>query len=187
MRRYERGRFDPNLLDEVTFIDVEASALENGYPIEIGWATVDVPGRALKRVESFLIRPPAIWLEREDGWSEASFRIHGITVEKLLADGVSPEEAIDRLDAALAGWTVFSDSPKDQEWLDRLYRDGTTWIRPRPFFRKDVAVVLERRDTDEMRVHAALKERGRATRKHRAADDAREWAQLFLNSRLSLL
>ncbi|MAB13268.1 MAG: hypothetical protein CMI59_05140 [Parvibaculum sp.] len=104
-----------------------------------------------------------------------------------MADGVSPEEAIGRLDAALASWTVFSDSPKDQEWLDRLYRDGTTWIRPRPFFRKDVAVVLERRDTDEMRVHAALKERGRATRKHRAADDAREWAQLFLNSRSSLL
>lgn len=175
--------FDPNLLREVTFLDIEASALDGGYPIEIGWATVDIPGQTLREVESFLICPTPAWLGCADGWSEVSARIHGITQGELLRDGMSAEEAMDRLDSAFAGRVVFSDSPKDQEWLLRLYRGGASHERSLPFTRKDVATVFERHDTDEMRIHVAQKMRSSRTRTHRAAEDAREWAELFLHSR----
>lgn len=73
---------------------------ESSYPIEIGWA----PGA----FESLLIRPTKEWAK--DGvWSDLSEEIHGIIKPELQSAGVSPSEAITRLEVWLSGSIVPSD------------------------------------------------------------------------------
>ena len=68
-------------------VDIEASALENGYPIEVGIADL---GQGT--VHAWLIRPHAAWAW--DAWNPASAKIHGLTKADLDRDErVQPERA----------------------------------------------------------------------------------------------
>ena len=104
----------PEFADYV-FLDVEACGLHAAsYPIEIGWCGPDLVSA------SFLIRPPAHWSEND--WSIVSERVHGISRQATIADGVDVIEAASRLNAACAGKTIASDRPRfDQAWLALLF------------------------------------------------------------------
>jgi hypothetical protein len=110
---------------ELLFVDFEASSLEpGGFPIEIGWCAADGQG------EAHLIRPAPGWIV----WSAASQGIHGITRERLLAEG-EPVEAVARRAASAFSpkrAVVLSDAPPfDQAWLDRLFIAGGIRMRVR--------------------------------------------------------
>jgi hypothetical protein len=104
------------------FLDVESSGIARGsFPIEIGWAWAD--GTAL-RAQSLLIRPHDSWLAREGAWDPVSVAVHGLTLERLLAEGLEVGAACDALDAAFAGRVVASDTGVggwDDDWLLTLY------------------------------------------------------------------
>lgn len=124
----------------VAFLDIEASALEDGsFPIEIGWA----PGRA-GEFESFLIRPTAEWAAA-GVWSDLSEEIHGISKADLHADGVTTAEAIARLERALFGSIVLSDALEwDAYWLRRSFEAANRPcpIELQPFDRTVKAIAI---------------------------------------------
>ena len=103
------------MLERLLCIDFEASALENGYPIEVGVAEV-----ATGAVRSWLIRPSETWLAGRI-WSPASEKVHGISRSLLEAEGKPPEAVWAALAPALAGKLLVSDNPPfDGRWLRML-------------------------------------------------------------------
>lgn len=133
----------------LAFLDVEASSLDDGFPVEVGWCSAD-----LTRGASYLIRPEPSWLTRLR-WSAEAEAVHGLDQARLTAEGLAAAEVADRLAADLAEAAVQSDAPEmDGRWLDLLF-DG----RPFPLDRcrpAGTAAVVSR---------AGL-------RPHRALDDA---------------
>ncbi|MBA1147830.1 hypothetical protein H0Z60_12310 [Ectothiorhodospiraceae bacterium WFHF3C12] len=98
------------------FIDIEASSLgPASYPIEIGWSD------AQARVHSLLIRPDAYWLDVGE-WSPESEYLHGLSLDLLLSEGVSPMEAWSRLiEVCGRDATLYSDAVDfDRMWLAEL-------------------------------------------------------------------
>ena len=96
-------------------IDFEASALENGYPIEVGIADA-----ATGTARAWLIRPEAAWLKGSI-WSPASEAVHGISRALLDSEGEPPNTVWAKLAAALAAKLVISDNPPfDSRWLSML-------------------------------------------------------------------
>ena len=96
-----------------TVIDVEASGFGKGsYPIEVGFVLPD--GRS----DCMLIKPIADWLH----WDPAAERLHRISRELLARHGHPIPEVVARLDAQLAGLTVYTDGwGNDYSWLSMLY------------------------------------------------------------------
>ena len=107
------------------FYDCEASDLD-GYPIEIGWASVDQGSRRLIS-EAHLIRPPPAWPVKLS-WTRAAEKMHGILFEGLLRDGRPVAEIALRMNQVLAGRTLYSDDYHDERWLRRLFE--TAAVRP---------------------------------------------------------
>lgn len=109
------GRLRPDF----AWIDVEASSLHVGsWPVSVGWAFDDLAGGMM------LIRPEPDW----DDWSWQSEQIHGISRDLLVAEGVPAAEVARRLNEALAGCQVHSDTGtaegdggSDLKWLWRLF------------------------------------------------------------------
>ncbi len=96
----------------IAFLDFEASALENGYPIEVGYARSD------GLVGSSLIKPREEWLDLN--WSAASERIHRLP-RSILNHGLDADEAFARLNVELQGCACFSTAPAfDWSWLRML-------------------------------------------------------------------
>lgn len=111
--------------EKFTFLDFEASSL-GGYPIEIGWARL--PGIFTNPEEaivsdSFLIRPADHWLADPDLlWDPAAQALHGISMEQLVAEGLSHKEVCQRLQDQLHHDTVFVSSVSlDYHWMGLLY------------------------------------------------------------------
>jgi len=100
---------------EIAFIDVESCGLHAGsYPIEVGIANIDLA------VQSWLIRPPSSWTKWN--WSFTAERVHGISREKLLLEGIDVVESATRLNALLSDRIVLSDAPSyDERWLLTLF------------------------------------------------------------------
>jgi hypothetical protein len=97
------------------FVDIESSGLSDGtYPIELGWT--DEAGNT----SSFLIKPSQEWLDR-GVWDEGAEIIHGIGMDELLREGVTPEEAACRLQTIFSNHDVLVTSvPHDGYWLSLL-------------------------------------------------------------------
>jgi hypothetical protein len=98
-------------------LDVEASGLgERSYPIEIAWQ--DSTNK--NSYDTFLIRPDKTW----NYWDEiAESSVHNISRIELSIEGITISEASRRLNAALAGKTVYSDASRlDQKWILTLFR-----------------------------------------------------------------
>jgi hypothetical protein len=94
-------------------IDVEASGFgADSYPIEIGGVTA----QGLRY--NFLIQPMEDWTH----WSEDAERLHGISRERLMNEGLPALEVCLRLNSLLGKSTVYSDGWNfDQSWIARLF------------------------------------------------------------------
>lgn len=96
-------------------LDIESSALRDGFPIEIAWCDCEAGAP-----EAYLIRPPRRWLSALV-WDEVSAAVHGIPLNRLLGEGTPIRQVADRVRIALSGVSVYSDAPHhDQVWLDLL-------------------------------------------------------------------
>lgn len=142
----------------VICMDIEASGLGPlSYPIEIAWKS-GLTGEC----DSFLINPETgyNWTD----WDSTAEEIHHITVDELLADGVSVVEACMRLNNQLEGKTVTSDAfDFDYFWIRRLYESA----RMNPTFEmQGVDKVLEGGQLIQYRLIANAQ-----VRHHRAMDD----------------
>lgn len=98
----------------ITFLDIEASGLEQpaSYPIEFGWA--DTLGNS----DGFLIRPANEWTH----WDSAAESIHKICRLELFENGLTVIDAAEKLNDMLGSETVFCDGlGSDQFWLSKLF------------------------------------------------------------------
>ena len=100
------------------FCDCEASGLD-GFPIEIGLAFAGAKTGVIIS-EDYLIRPPADW-PVEKTWDESSEVLHGISFLRPTTEGRPVWNIARRMNQALAGWELFSDSPLDKSWLTRIF------------------------------------------------------------------
>lgn len=98
----------------IAFVDFEASSLaKDSYPIEVAWVFEDGAG------ESHLIRPAPAWID----WDPGAERMHGISRERLLAEGESHDAVARRVLEALAGHEACASAPSwDGKWLSVLLR-----------------------------------------------------------------
>jgi hypothetical protein len=98
----------------IVFLDFEASSLgKHSYPIEV--ALVFEDGRS----QSFLIRPKPGWLD----WSANAQKIHGISRDRLEAEGNDIEVVASEAMKQLSGNELYASSPSwDGKWLSTLLR-----------------------------------------------------------------
>jgi hypothetical protein len=96
------------------FLDFEASSLgDDSYPIEVGWAGED------GSLEAHLIRPAPAWTD----WDPAAEAVHGLTRERLYAEGEPNDDVARRALEALAPHEVFVSAPSwDGKWMSVLLR-----------------------------------------------------------------
>ncbi len=145
----------------VICIDIEASGLGPGsYPIEIAWKC-GLTGDS----DSFLIDPATgyNWTD----WDPAAEDLHHITVDELLAEGVSVREACKRPNTRLHGKTLTCDAVDfDYFWIRRLYESA----RMNPSFEvQGIDKVLGGGQLIQYRLVANAQ-----VRNHRAMDDVND-------------
>ncbi|MGC2857661.1 hypothetical protein ACM64Y_19495 [Novispirillum sp. DQ9] len=98
------------------FIDVEASSLRNGFPVEVAWCA-----EGLDRAATYLIRPEPAWWECYD-WTAEAQAMHGLDRATLERIGRPRAEVAASLAEDLAGAEVHSDNAAfDTGWLAVLY------------------------------------------------------------------
>lgn len=112
------------------FLDFEASSLaDRSHPVEVAWVFED--GRS----EAHLIAPAPEWRD----WDSAAERIHGISRDTLVAEGMAHDVVAARMVEALAEHDLFASAPSwDGKWLSALLRAAGMPRR-----------TLRLRDTDE--------------------------------------
>ncbi len=110
----------------ITFLDFESSSLsESSYPIEVGWVThnngVDTP-------HSLLIKPADDW----QNWNPDAEKIHGISREQLLRDGIPIIDVMKTLMEDVGDY-IFATSSMDSYWFWKLARKAHElgYISPR--------------------------------------------------------
>ena len=102
-----------------SFIDFEASGLgPRSYPIEVAWSGADGSVE-----ECWLIRPEAAYgWPLEEAWEASAERVHGISFEELVRHGRSADWIAVRMNAQLAGRTVYADGGAyDKVWCEQLF------------------------------------------------------------------
>ncbi|MGB0664065.1 MAG: hypothetical protein ACPGMR_09790 [Pontibacterium sp.] len=151
---------------DIIFLDIEASGLASAsYPIEIAWAWPEQD-----KEDSFLIDPTSA--DGWEYWDEYAEEIHCIDRNELIEQGVSVEEAAERLHSQLKGRTVISDAQTfDSFWMNRLFDE----VSMRPEFKLvGVETVLTPVELE------AYKEQSRLQRRyHRALSDVHAMITLF--------
>jgi len=99
----------------IVAFDFEASALAHGFPVSIGVAKSD------GTMYHALIKPDDEWLTPEYTWDPVAATMHGYSVERLRAEGLTPAQVIDELNGMFAGEAFASDAPAaDFAWLRTL-------------------------------------------------------------------
>ena len=108
--------------DVPVFYDCEASCI-GGLPIEIGWASIDTSTGEIQS-ESHLVKPPLHW-DMQPVWDPDAEKLHGISLEQLLAQGRPPFKVARRMNEVLTGGELFSDAPADDErWLRIIFDEA---------------------------------------------------------------
>lgn len=162
------------------FLDFEASSLADAsYPIEVGW--VFESGES----ETHLIRPAPGWTD----WDRDAADLHGLTRERLEAEGEPHDVIARRVLEALAPHEVYVSAPSwDGKWLSVLLRAAGLprhAMRFRPTAEAHKAAVAEglRRDPTaeelETIVAAARRRLPADLVNHRAAADAERELRLW--------
>ena len=97
-------------------IDNEASGFGRGsYPIEVGIALGD------GELYSFLIKPAESWTH----WNKEAEKVHGISRQRLLEEGLSPRAIALQLNELLRGMVMYSDAwGFDSSWIARLFDEA---------------------------------------------------------------
>lgn len=113
-------RTAPTVLAETAFLDIKASS-PTGFPVELAWCAAD-----LSAAGSWLVAPDA-WisgdsLPNRQTWDPDAERVHGLTLQRLRADGSPPATVAGMLRDALAPYhAVLSENPDLDErkltWL----------------------------------------------------------------------
>ncbi len=94
-------------------LDIEASALFGGYPISV--AIVRENGAMLYA----LVRPEIEWIDH-GRWDSNAEQLHGISLERLKAEGRPAREIVEEINESFGGW-LHSDAPAhDLRWLQEL-------------------------------------------------------------------
>lgn len=156
------------------FLDCEASGLM-GYPIEIGFARV-LPDRSITSAAR-LIRHDE-WLDELPLWDWQAEALHGISRADLVEHG-QPVGAVARwLNDQLAGHLVAIDSEFDQRWVDMLMSAAGV---DRQFGFIDVVEAFAGDEVDRQAVSVLARDLSER-RVHRAAADAEQWAEIYVNS-----
>src|SRR5262249_53690839 len=98
------------------FLDFEASSLgDDSYPIEVGWAGED------GSCEAHLIRPAPAWTD----WDATAEALHGLSGQRLWAEGEPHEAVARRALEALSPHEVFVSAPSwDGKWMSVLLRSA---------------------------------------------------------------
>lgn len=107
-------------MSRICFMDIEASALISGFPVEIGWAWQE--GRVI-RTESVLIAPADKWLDTL-AWDPSAEATHGLTLDSLRMYGSLPADACQCLNSRLHDCGVVFDTGlggTDMQWLKQAY------------------------------------------------------------------
>jgi hypothetical protein len=167
--------------DVPVFYDCEASCI-GGLPIEIGWAFLDTLTGKIQS-ESYLIRPPEHW-DMRPVWDPDAEKLHGISLEQLVAHGRPPFEIARRMNEVLANRELFSDGPTDDErWLRILFDDAgaePTFAISRLHTGVLTAQLAAEHGWDSTAYEAAKADAARISPKaHRAEADARHLAVLW--------
>jgi len=177
-------------LPKIAFLDFEASSLgKHGYPIEVAWVLSN------GEEESHLIRPDPTWTD----WDLKAETIHGISRDRLQAEGAPVADVAQRMTSALAGYDLYATAPSwDGKWLSRLLRTAGL---PRHALRLADTEAVHRQTMHEIflgmgvpaELHDSLMKKvlSQAQRKddelgpaeHRALADARREQRLWLDIR----
>lgn len=151
-------------------LDFEASALENGFPIEVAIADV-----AAREIRAWLIRPAAAWVNLD--WVSASAQVHGLMRQKLDAGTPTDIVAAEML-AFAAAREVASDNPTfDGRWLRQLFEAADL---PLPVVAAEsvgqtVSLIAHEHGRTPADIDALNRAR-KAMAAHTAALDAASWA-----------
>lgn len=151
-------------------IDIEASALVDGYPIAVGIARAD------GAMFYSLVKPEPEWIEF-GRWDEFAESLHSITLDRLKSEGRPAREIVDEINTRFSGW-LHSDVPgHDRRWLQEL-RDATEIELRANIVGREVETILREladvTETPRARVHEIFNLE-RATRNHNALHDAAAW------------
>ncbi len=153
-------------------IDIEASALWHGYPVEVGWASTD------GRIGAHLIRPTDEWI-KDLIWHPTSGKVHRIHSSTAMELGERVEVVSTALNTGIGGGHVWSDHPpKDSEWLSHLYA-ATSGIVPGFELQKDdidgplLALFDQNKIPADLAIYISEKQEQSHT--HTAAGDAAAW------------
>jgi hypothetical protein len=175
-------------LPKLAFLDFEASSLgKHGYPIEVAWVLSN------GEEESHLIRPDPTWTD----WDLKAQTIHGISRDRLHAEGAPVADVARRMMSALAGYALYATAPSwDGKWLSRLLRTAGL---PRHALRLQDTEAVHRQTVHEVLLEMSIaadlhddlmrKILSKAQRKddelgpaeHRALADARREQRLWLD------
>lgn len=148
----------------ISFVDFEASSLEESYPIEIGWARMD------GIVGACLIRPHDDW--RKLNWASDSARVHKLAQE-LLGDGLPRDEVLARAKAALGDCDCFSDAPEnDWRWMRMLSADGVVDLRLSELPADMLLMAIAEKSNVPGAIAMQIVDRAMAAGGHSAAGDA---------------
>lgn len=101
-------------------LDFEASAMDGGYPIEVGVAKTWPNGRIT--ASSRLIRHD-IWLQ-QGLWDDAAQKIHTITKENIVSKGFPIKTVARWLNQAIGTGTAYCDGARDPDWLKTLFQEA---------------------------------------------------------------
>ncbi|MCA3264965.1 MAG: hypothetical protein ING19_02755 [Azospirillum sp.] len=153
-------------------VDVEASALSEGYPIEL--AIADIENGC---VHAWLIRPHALWAW--DVWSAESEKIHGLS--RAVVDSGEDVHVVAQALVRVAGdRRLASDNPEfDREWLRKLFEAAGEEDLPVRFAREFLGAELRdlgRRHKRSAEDIDALNRARNSAVDHSAAGDAAAWA-----------
>jgi len=148
--------------DWPTVLDIEASGFgRHSYPIEVGYVLPD--GHCF----CTLIRPQPQWTH----WDAQAEQVHHIA-RHLLSERGKPVQAVAaRLNADLAGQTVYSDGwAHDFSWLGALFDEAE--MSP-SFHLENLRKLLTESEADRWHLVKAEISAERGTQRHRASADAR--------------
>lgn len=163
------------LPDDLCVLDAEASCMARvgSYPIEL--AVAELSGK----LKSWLIKPTEDWIEG-GLWDPDAERLHRITRQQLLAEGLPPQVVVDEFTVAVRGRRLVSDAARlDSFWLMVLHevvgREAPV-VEPVESLLAQLAAGVDGPHRIEQAQKLALE---RFPRRHRAADDARRFVEII--------
>lgn len=155
---------------EFIYLDTEASALDDGYPIEVAWVSENNDS------DSFLIKPCSYWLDCKT-WHSQAESVHKINMNRLFLKGIDIIDAAHRLNKRLRGKIVLCDAlAYDGEWLVELHE--TAGVEPE-YQLTDIRywyATLSKKSAGKFRDILLF---NNSKKLHRALSDAKAYADTF--------